>query len=105
MLTVMPARSRASSASRPVRPVGRQVHQDEMGVGAPGHQAVTQLEKFLGQGPGVGHDLFLVAAERRRQGFLEGHGLGGNDVHEGAALNPGKDLAVQGLAVFRPGPG
>ena len=100
LLTVMPARSRASSAFPAGEAVGAQVHQDEVGVGAPGHQAVTPFQEFLGQGPGVGHGLVLIVFEGRRQGLLEGHGLGGNDVHQGAALNPGKDLAIQGFAIF-----
>ena len=86
-------------------PGGSQVQQDEMGVGAARHQAVPLADKFPGQGPGVGHDLLLIAPERRPLGFLEGHCLGGDDVHEGAALDPRENLAVQAPCRIGVGPG
>ena len=71
-----------------------QVHQHQVVVGAAGDQLQTAVHQRLGQGGGVGHDLVLIGLEIRAEDLSEGHGLGGDDVHQGAALNAGEDGAV-----------
>ena len=56
-----------------------------------------------GQGRGIFHHLLLVGLERIPHGFLEGHGLGGDHVHEGPALDPGENLFVQNPRQVRSG--
>ncbi len=49
---------------------------------------------------GVGHNLPLVVLELRLQGFLEGHRLGGDHMHERAPLHTWEDGFVNGLGVL-----
>jgi hypothetical protein len=51
-----------------------------------------------GQQLGVDDRLALVVAVLVGGGELEGHGLGGDDVHQRAALGAGEDALVDGLA-------
>ena len=45
-------------------------------------------------------DLFLVGFEVWFECFAEGDGFGGDDVHEGAALDAGEDIAVDFFVEF-----
>ena len=47
-------------------------------------------QQAVGQDPGAGEGALLALAERRLGGELEGHGLGGDDVLERAALLAGE---------------
>ncbi len=50
-----------------------------------------------GQGFGVGHDLRGVGFEAGLQGLFKRDGLGGDDVHQRAALLTGEDRPVEAL--------
>ena len=65
-----------------------------MVVGAAGDDLDAALEQSLGQHLGVGDDLLCIGLELGRQRFLEGDGLGGDDVHQRAALDAGEDGRV-----------
>mmetsp|Transcript_96733 Transcript_96733/g.269173 ORF Transcript_96733/g.269173 Transcript_96733/m.269173 type:complete len:376 (-) Transcript_96733:96-1223(-) len=65
-----------------------------MAFGTAGDDAQAALDEGLGQHLGVLDDLFLVGLEFGRQGFLEGHGLAGDDMHQRAALDAGEDRGV-----------
>ncbi len=61
----------------------------------------TSLKPLLRQGGGEGlgifDDLLLVGLELRLQRLLEGHRLGGDDMHQRPALDAGEDVAVERL--------
>ena len=69
LFTVMPARSSASSATLPVRPLREDVDQHQVVVGAAGDHAEAAGDQSLGQRPRVGDDLPLVVRERRVGGL------------------------------------
>ena len=60
-------------------------------IRAAGDKAETGMLQRFGQRFGVGDNLRGVGAELRPKRFTQGNGLGGHDVHERAALLPGKD--------------
>src|SRR5882724_6503372 len=62
--------------------LGRQVDEEEMGVGAAGDQPVAEGQHGLGERLGVLDDLGLVGTPLGRLGLPEGHGLGGDHMHE-----------------------
>ena len=66
-----------------------------------GNDAQAALDELFGHGSGVLHHLLAVDLEGRVKGFAEGHGLGGDDVHERAALDAGEDGLVELLAELR----
>ena len=80
--------------------LGAQVDQHDVAFGATADDAQTAL------GQGFSHDLcvfqhlLLVRLEFGLQRFFESHGLGGDDVHQRAALQTREDRAVDGLFVL-----
>jgi hypothetical protein len=50
--------------------------------------------QLVGQRLGIGHDLRGVVAELGTQRLAEGHGLGGDHMHQRPALNAGKDRRI-----------
>ena len=60
---------------------------------------------FFAEHPGhhtcIGDDLFLVALEAGFERFLEGHRLGSDDMHQGAALQARENCRIDGLLVLR----
>ena len=71
-----------------------------MVIGAAGDQAHAGLGKLLGHHLGVGDHLVGVAGEVGLQGLAEADSLGGDDVHEGAALHVGEHGEVNLAAQF-----
>ncbi len=61
----------------------------------PGNQFNSLRGQLGRQGGGVFDDLPRVGLETPGHGFPEGYGLGGDDVHQRAALNAGKHVFVQ----------
>ena len=59
-----------------------------------------RCDQRLGDDLRVLHHLLLVGLELGRQRFLEGDGLGGDHVHQRAALQAGEDGAVDRLLVL-----
>ena len=59
-----------------------------------GNDAQAALDELFGHGSGVLHHLLAVDLEGRVKGFAEGHGLGGDDVHERTALHAREDGGV-----------
>ena len=66
--------------------------------------AAGDSEAKIGEGTGeclcVFDDLLLVGFELWLECFSEGDGFGGDDVHEGAALDAGEDIAVDEFVEF-----
>ncbi len=77
-----------------------EVDEDQVVIGAAAGELVAALKEGLGEGLGIGLNLLLVSLEGRLHGLGEANGLGGDDVHERAALTPGEDRAVEGLFVL-----
>src|SRR5690606_34320367 len=65
---------------------GPQVYQHDVAFGTARNDAQTALGQGSGQRLRILGNLFGVLLELWRQGFLEGHGLGGDHVHERTAL-------------------
>ena len=61
----------------------------------PAARGVTLVDHRGGEGFGVLHDLVGVGLEGGLKGFVEGDGLGGDDVHERAALGAGEHGLVE----------
>src|SRR5690606_35386539 len=74
------------------------VDQHQVVLGAGGDDLVVALDDHLRHRPRVLHHLSLVGLELRLQRFLDGHRLGGDHVHQRAALDAGEDDALQLLA-------
>src|SRR5690606_4424708 len=68
--------------------------------GAAGDDVEAAFEERAHHGPGVLHHFFLVVDEVLAHGFFEAHGLGGDDVHERAALVFRKHGKVQAFVQF-----
>ncbi len=66
-----------------------------MVVGPARDQVETPLPQGLGQSAGVADHPGLVVPEGSFQGFLEGHGLGRDHVHQRPALHPGENPAIK----------
>ena len=66
-----------------------------MVVGAAGAEAVAALDELGRERAGVRHHLLAVVGEFRPQRLAEGHGLGGDDVHQRAALAARENLAIE----------
>ncbi len=71
-----------------------------MVIGPTRHNPHAVLGQISRQHLGILHHLLLVHLELRRHGLLEADCLGGNGVHQGAALKPWKDLLVQFLCIL-----
>ena len=98
LLTVMPARSRRSSASCPVSGVGREVDEHEVVVGAAGDQVDAARREHLRPAPAaLCDDVAHVLAELLGERLAERDGLRGDDVHERAALQVREHRLVDGL--------
>ncbi len=74
-----------------------EVDEHEVVIGSAGAEAVAALYESGGEGGGVFDDLLAVGFEGGLEGFVEGDGLGGDDVHEGSALGAWEDGAVDGF--------
>ena len=97
-LTVIPTSSSRSSAVWPSRPVGVEVDEDEVDVGAAGeHRDAARFEPG-GERLGVGDRLPLACAELLAGGDPQGDRLGGDRVHQRPALLAGEDRFVDRLA-------
>ena len=99
-LAVMLTRSSRSWHSRPVRPGRAQVDERQVYVGAAGHETQAALGQRLGEHGAVLDDLPLELAELVALGDAQAHRLGGDDVHERAALHAGEHRPVDGLGVL-----
>ena len=58
-----------------------EIHQHQVVVCAAGNQAQPLLLQFRRQRRRVFHDLLLIGLEIVAHGFLQAHGLAGDDVH------------------------
>ena len=94
LLQVMWARPSASFGHLAGEPLGPQIDQHQMRVGAAGDDVEAADFKRLGQRLGVFDDVLGVSAERRPQRLAEGDRLGGDDVHQRAALHAGEHRRV-----------
>src|SRR6202034_3780240 len=74
--------------------------QDQVVVGAAGHQVITPFGQRGGQGAGVGHDLVGVVTEGGLAGLVQGDRDGGRGVVMRAALQAGEHRLVQGGGVL-----
>lgn len=72
------------------------VDEQDVGVGAAGDDAQALLRQLRCEELGIGDDLRGVLLETGVEGFFEGDGLSGDDVHERATLLPGEDAAIDG---------
>ena len=77
-----------------------QVDEREVHVRAAGDEAQAALGERLGQHGAVLHDLALQPVELLALGDAQAHRLGGDDVHQRAALHAGEHGAVDGLGVL-----
>ena len=68
-----------------------------MVVGASADHLVAALHQLVGEGAGGEEHLLLILGEGGRESLAEGHGLGGDDVFERAALHAGEDGRVEQL--------
>jgi hypothetical protein len=91
LLQVMWARPSAASAALPVRPSWAQIDQHQMVVRAAGDDAEAAVGERLGQRLGVVDHLLRIGLEPGLQRFAESHRLGGDDMHQRAALQAGED--------------
>ena len=101
LLTVMPARPSAASATLPVRPRREDIDEHQVVVGAAAHEAEAGVRQTRREPRRVLDDLLLIRAELRRERFLEAHGLGRDDVHQRPALHAGEHRAVEVLRELR----
>ena len=74
-------------------------------VGTTGDHIKATLDKHLGHRPGIGYHLGLIGLEFWLQCLLEGHRLGGDHVHQRAALGAREHQRVQFLFEIRIGLG
>ena len=95
-----PVEGQAGLLAREVLVDAAQVDQQQVVVGAAGHEAEAVATQALGQGRGVGHHRPGVVGERRVGGLGEGDRLGRDDVVEGPALEAGEDGLVDGGGVL-----
>lgn len=65
-----------------------------MVVGSSGGDAEAVAGEVVGEGLCVFDDLLLVGFELGFECFTERDGFGGDDVHEGSALDSWEDIAV-----------
>ena len=71
-----------------------------MVVRSAGDQLHAPVQQALGQGLGVLHHLLPIGFELRLQRLAQAHGLGGDNVHQRAALGAGEDGLVNSLGVL-----
>ena len=71
-----------------------------MRLGAPRHDAQTARGQRVRQYRRILDHLLLIGLEVRRQRFLEGDRLGGDHMHQRAALQPGKDRRIDRLLML-----
>ena len=87
----------------PVTPLGGEVDEDQVVVGAAGDQVGAAVHQRLGERPGVGDDGVGVVAERGCGGLVQRDRDGGRGVVVRAALEAGEDRLVDGLGVLGAG--
>ena len=93
-LTVIPTCSSRSSAVLPSSPVGPRSTSTRCTSVPPVSTSTPFAISAVGERPRVGDRLALAGAEGLGLGDPERHGLGGDDVHQRAALLAGEDRAV-----------
>jgi hypothetical protein len=71
-----------------------QIDEGEVGVGAARHQIGAALLEAIGEGLGVGDHRFGIGLEIGLQRFAEGDCLGGDDMHQRAALQAREDRRI-----------
>ena len=102
LLTVMPQRSRAASAALPADAQRGHVDQHQVVVGAAAHQPRTAAHQCLGQGAWALSMICLAYRSKLGpQRLAKADRLAGDDVHQRAALNAGKDVPIEILGVLR----
>ena len=94
----MSARSSAFSAALPVELLGPQIDQHQMLSVPPETMARPPLDQRLGQRLGVVDHALGVELELGLERLAEGDRLGGDDMHQRAALQAGEDRRVDLLA-------
>ena len=94
LLTVMPARSRRSSPSAPVRAVAERSTSRRWLSVPPLTSVEAAVEQLGRQRPAVRHDLLLAGLELGRERVRQRDGLARDDVHERPALEAREDGAV-----------
>ena len=72
-----------------------QIDQHQMRVGAAGDDVEAVRLQMLGQRLGVLHHVARIGAERGPQRLAEGHRLGGDHMHQRAALHAGEHRRVE----------
>ncbi len=77
-----------------VQTFGAEIDEHQMIVRAAADDAIAQRGECRGERLRVLHNLLLVFLEAGLQRFVEADGFRRDDVHEGAALHTGEDLAV-----------
>ena len=81
--------------------LGAQVNQEDVAFGATGNDAQAALfAQHTGHHTSIVDHLFLIIPELGRGGFLEGHGLGGDDVLQRTTLQTGENGGIDGLFVL-----
>src|SRR6266853_2025011 len=98
---VRPAERVLGVAARDV--LRAKVDQQHVAVRAARNDAHPARLQGLGQGSCVGNHLLLVGAELGREGFPERDRLGGDDMHQGPALQAGEDSGVEDFLVLGAG--
>src|SRR5215471_2208728 len=71
-----------------------------MVVGSAGNQAKAMADQRRSQSLGIANNLLLVSFEFAGQGFLQGHRLRGDDMHQRSPLKTGENLSINGLGVL-----
>ena len=77
-----------------------EVHQEKVVVRAAADDAPAAILQALGQGLSVADHLVAVGLELGSHDLVQGHGLGRNHVHQGAALDAREDRAVKALGIL-----
>ena len=78
--------------------LGPEIDQHQMGVGAAGDERDAALDQGLAERLGVVDHALGVELEIRLERLAEGDGLGGDDMHQRAALETGEQRRVDLLA-------
>ena len=94
LLQVSPARTSAFSETLPLKPLRTEVDQHQMVVRAAGDNVEAGALQGLGERARIVDDVLRVDLEIGAKGFAEGHGLGGDDVHQRTALEARKHRRV-----------
>ena len=80
--------------------LGAHIDKHQVIVGATGNEVESPGLDRCGEGIGIVDHLLCIGLEFRSQRFAEGHGLGGDDMHQRPALQAGEDRRVDLLGDF-----